>query len=172
VPPADALALVEARVRPFSVEVVSDALAEMRPAQRKKLVEGTARSVESWVSRARSMPKPMAKAIFGPFCTNATDPVAAAAANESVSTSAQLATKAMVAAVDALRPMDVLEAVIGAERADAAATRVCTTLGEAPLTWAQRVRDSFKGATDSVTAPIRGLLPWRCNATAFCGSTR
>lgn len=173
-PSADALVLVGARVRPFTVEAVSGALGQMTPSQRKKLVEGIAKNVDTWASRARAMPKPIAQTVFGPFCPNATDATVATAGGGAAvngggnstaggslgkgdGLSAQLRTMAMAAAVDALKPLHVLEAIIGAERTGAAAAKVCAALAEPPLTAAQRVR----GLVKSATAPLRRLLPGR-----------
>lgn len=148
-PSAEALQLVGQRVKPVSVELVTHALDSMPAASRQRLVDGVARQLELWGARARAMPRPMAKAMFGPFCPSSTlamvaanltaGGAAAAAVGGSAGSSGSPSAKAddvkalvVSAALEALRPRDVLEAIVGEQRADAATVKVCGALLPSP----------------------------------------
>lgn len=164
----EALALVGQRVQPVTVELVRRALEGMQPGQRKRLVEGTGKQLDLWAARARLLPKPAVKALFGPFCpataaaaagtsANATSAggsssAVEAAGSTNISSSYDLRTSVMIAAVDRIKPLHVLTALVGEERAGAAAAKVCGALLPAPPP------ESFVGRVGAALSGLRGMF--------------
>jgi len=152
VPPKDTLEIVEQRLKeakPVSVELVIRSLQSMPQSQRKRLVDGVAKQLDLWSQRATVMPRSVTSMLFGPFCSIVDD-------KQSL---------LMTTAVDMIKPLPILEAIVGVDRADAAISKVCGLLQPPPKQvkvassnssiWGGKVGSWMSGAA----ASMKSLMP-------------